>query len=283
MSTDLDGKASTGVHPGKPARGAVPVTPAGGSIPASRIPDTVKRVLTGAFAARDVAEPLASFDVGASCDEVRAFMEARDFDVVGLRSNGQVAGYVDRASLGGGTCGQYLRAFEDAAVLNDTAPLLTVMQGLVRGPRLFLRVLGKVGGVVVRDDLQKPAVRMWLFGVVTLIEMRFTELIERHCPGEAWKAFLSEARLEKARALLAERSRRNQALQLIDCLQFSDKGQIVARNEGIRNLTVFPSRRRAEEAVKRLEQLRNNLAHAQDILTGDWATIVQLCEFVTQQ
>jgi hypothetical protein len=31
------------------------------------------------------------------------------------------------------------------------------------------------------------------------------------------------------------------------------------------------------------EELRNNLAHAQGILTSDWDTIIQLCEFITRQ
>ena len=70
---------------------------------------------------------------------------------------------------------------------------------------------------------------------------------------------------------------------MLDCLQFSDKGQIVARNEEIRAKTIFALCSQAEEATKRLEQLRNNLAHAQDILATDWDTIVQLCEFVEQR
>jgi hypothetical protein len=44
--------------------------------------------------------------------------------------------------------------------------------------------------------------------------------------------------------------------------------------------TVFRSRRQAEQAVKELEQLRTNLAHAQDFVAADWATIVQLCDFI---
>ena len=124
---------------------------------------------------------------------------------------------------------------------------------------------------------------MWLFGIVTLVEMRFSELIERHCPADGWKKYLSEARLQKAESLLAERGRRNQTVQLFDRLQLSDKGQIIARNEEVRRRTVFASRSQAEEVVKRLEQLRNNLAHAQDILTSDWNTIIQLCEFITDQ
>ena len=38
--------------------------------------------------------------------------------------------------------------------------------------------------------------------------------------------------LQKADGLLQERSRRNQDLTFFDCLQLSDKPQIVARNEG---------------------------------------------------
>jgi hypothetical protein len=124
---------------------------------------------------------------------------------------------------------------------------------------------------------------MWLFGIVTLIEMRCAELIERYFPDETWKEYVSEARLQKAELLLAERRRRNQAVRLLDCLQFSDKGQIVARTEKLRKMTVFESRRQAEDAIKKLEQLRNHLAHAQDFVACDWDTIGQLCAFITDR
>ncbi len=207
-------------------------------------------------------------------------MQARDFDLVGIRSEGQVVGYVERDSLGEGACGLFRKSFEDTTVLDETAPLLQVLMKLDQAPCGFVTILGRIGGIITRADLQKPPVRMWLFGLVTLIEMRFTELIERHCPAEVWHGYLSEARREKAKVLLAERSRRNQALQLLDCLQFSDKGQIIARHEDIRKLTIFSSRRQMEEAVKSLERLRNDLAHSQDILNSDWGTISQLCQFI---
>lgn len=248
-----------------------------------RVSEAVKRVFTETFMARDIAEPLASFDAGTGAGEVRDFMNVHDFDVAGIREGGSVVGYVERGALGTGACGQYQRPLARAPVLSDAAGLLTVLMELNRGPFLFVTVLGKVGGIITAADLQKAPIRMWLFGIVTLIEMRFAELIERHCPGESWKQYVSEGRLQKAQALLTERSRRNQALQLVDCLQFSDKGQILARNEELRKNTVFGSRRQAEEAVKNLEQLRNNLAHAQDIVTSDWATIIQLCEFISKQ
>ncbi len=249
---------------------------------ATTIPDAVKRVFSEMFAARDIAEPLASFDASASCNEVRAFMRANEVDVIGIRSEGQTVGYAERESLIGGVCGDYRRNFAEALVLDESAPLLNVLLKMNAARFGFVMILGHVGGIITQADLQKPPVRMWLFGLVTLIELRFTELIERHLPADEWKQYLSPARLQKAQALLDERLRRNQALRLFDCLQFSDKGQIVARDETIRNLTVFASRRNAEDAVKKIERLRNNLVHAQDILTSDWGTIVELCEFVTR-
>jgi hypothetical protein len=248
----------------------------------ARISESVQRVFAENFTARDVGEPLASFDAETSSGLVREYMTSRSFEIVGIRKDGNLAGYVEVRSLENGPCGQFLRSFDDAILLDDTAPLLQVIFKLQESSHVFIRILGQVGGVITRADLEKPPVRMWLFGIVTLIEMRFSELIERHCPGEAWRQYLSEARLQKAQALLEERSRRQQNLQVFDCLQFSDKGQIVARNEDIRKRTIFTSRNQAEATVKRLEKLRNNLAHAQDIVTNDWDTIVQLCEFFQQ-
>jgi hypothetical protein len=203
-------------------------------------------------------------------------MDKRNLDVIGVRKEGVVVGYVERADLRGATCGERIRSID--AMISETASLADVVLGLVDSPRLFIRVLGAVGGIVTMSDLQKPPVRMWLFGMITLLEMRTSRLIELKCQGDSWKQYLSESRLQKAEALLEERKRRNQNLELIDCLQISDKGQIIARNEGIRRLTRMQSRRQTEQVIKMLESLRNNLAHSQDIISCDWETIVELCK-----
>jgi len=242
--------------------------------------DNLRRVFREGFSAQDIAEPLLSFDASTSAAEVLRTVERRDFDVVGVRQEGCVVGYAERGDLGPATLGDRLRPFDGSLLISDSTPLAEVVLGLATSPRLFVRVLGAVGGIVTMSDLQKPPLRMWLFGMVTLIEMRISRLIEQMCPGDSWKRHVSEGRLQKAEALLEERRRRNQSLELIDCLQISDKGQIIARSEQIRNLTRFTSRRQVEEAIKALESLRNNLAHSQDILSCDWETIVWLCQDV---
>jgi hypothetical protein len=149
---------------------------------------------------------------------------------------------------------------------------------LSESSRLFVQVMGTIGGIITLGDLEKPPVRMWLFGMITLMEMRIHRLIEVKCPADSWKQYLSEGRLQKAEALLEERRRRNQNLEMLDCLQISDKGQIVARNEKIRGMTRLQSRSQTEQAFKMLESLRNNLAHSQEIVSCDWETIVKMSE-----
>jgi hypothetical protein len=240
------------------------------------IPVGVRRLFVEGFQVADIAEPLASFDAETPGDAVAKVMDADGQSVAGVRRRGLVAGFVERERLGTGPCGAAMTDFRSATRLEGSAPLSAAILVLARQPRVFVTALGGVAGVVTRDDVEKPAARMWLFGMVTMIELRFTGLIAECCPDESWRQYLSEGRLKKAEDLMAERARRDRPVGLLDCLQLSDKGTIVARNETIRGQTIFASRRQAEDGIRMLEGLRNNLAHAQDIVSSDWEAIVQL-------
>jgi hypothetical protein len=236
--------------------------------------DSMRRIFTEGFHARDIAEPLLSVDATMPAGEARQWMQQRGLRLVGVRRDGQVVGFVEIDDLREATCGETLRSFD--APIADTTPLPEVVLRLTETPQLFVRVLGAVGGMITRHDLEKPPVRMWLFGMITLLEMRTTRLIEIHLPNENWREALSASRIEKAEQLREERKRRGQHVGLIDCLQITDKGQIIAKNADLRNLTRFESRRQVEQAMKMLESLRNNLAHSQDIISCDWEIIVGL-------
>ncbi|MEK6236212.1 MAG: hypothetical protein N2C14_16015 [Planctomycetales bacterium] len=240
--------------------------------------DSMRRVFSEGFSASDLAESLTSFDAETDADVARDCMRRREFDAAGVRREGAIAGYVMQEDLRDGTCGDHARTFDDSARIEASSPFSEVVLGLTDSPRLFVSILGAVGGIITRADLQKPPMRMWLFGMVTIIETRFAWMIERFRPDETWKQFVSESRLQKAEMLLEERKRRNQNLRLVDCLQFSDKGQIIAKDATLRVLTQFKSRRKTEEIVKELESLRNHLAHSQDVIACDWEVIVKLTE-----
>jgi len=238
----------------------------------------VHRVFLRSFTVRDIAEPLPSFDATTPADAAKAAIAARGYRVAGLRQEGSVKGYIVLEDLAEGACGDYARTFDAVTVLGDNAPIIEAIRALQDQPVAFVKILGEVGGLVTRTDLQDPPVRMWLFGLLTAIEMRFQTLIQGRFADESWMQYVSPARVEKARLLLEERQRRNQTPTLIDCLQFSDKMQIIARDERLRDQVGFVSRRRADTVGEVLEALRNNLAHSQDIIASDWDTIFAMAD-----
>ena len=234
----------------------------------------LREVFDRSVSARYIAEPLASFDAQRHSPDVLTFMNGKDFDVVGVRQNGAVIGYVHRSDLLEGTLKEYTKPFDEKLLVEDWSPMLAVLELLVGSPQVFIVIMGEVSGIITKGDLQKAPVRMWLFGVLSLLEMQFLRLIRASFPMDTWKELISQNRLAKAEEMLQQRKRRNEAIDLADCLQFCDKRTIVLGSDTLRRALGFSSKDEGEELLKAFEHLRNELAHAQDIVTGRWPQLV---------
>jgi hypothetical protein len=248
--------------------------------PASSPQRRMRRLLNEGIPAAYIAEPLPSFDEEKDAASAREFMEKSGQEILGVRSAGNIAGYVLREDLAGGACGDHMRRFEDDQLLYADSPLARVINVLDRFETCFISILGQVGALVTREDMQKPPVRMWLFGMITILEMHFLRTIEERFPDDSWTEEVSEGRLEKARSLRKERTQKGQHPSLLDCLQLSDKAHILLRDAESRSDFGFESRKAGRREIKNLESLRNNLAHAQDIVTHDWAAITLIARRV---
>ena len=235
-----------------------------------------RRMFMELFTARDIAESLYSFDLDSDCDTVRKVMQRKQQDVASIRISGTVQGYVRFVDLDGDDCSGSMRHFTTDQVITGDSTLSDVVHVLTRHDYCFISLLGEVVGVICRDDINKPMVRMWLFGLVTMIEMRVAQMIQSNFPDDSWQSAVSEDRLEKAKSMQQERLRRNQHCSLIDCLQLSDKARVAIEQPQMLEAMGFDSRRTAKRVIKSLESLRNNLSHAQDIVMHDWAQIARL-------
>ncbi len=239
----------------------------------------VQRLFSEAFTAKDIAEPLPSFDGDRPATGVRALMEEAGIRVAGVRDRGEVIGYMRREDLTGETCLDHSRGFSPDQQVYGDANLSEVILVLSRHDHCFVSLLNAVSGVITRTDMEKPIVRMWLFGIITMLEIRFTELIRKHWPDESWVDKCSPARLAKARALLEERQRRGaQHIELVDCLQLSDKSYLLAQDQRFLRDFGFSSKSQADQAIRAMESLRNNLAHGQSITVQDWPQIVRMSQ-----
>ena len=217
-----------------------------------------------------------SFDIDSPCDRVANELRNQSHEVASVRIDGSVQGYVRRSDMDKGNCADYFKDFAKDQVLNGAATFSDVIHVLTRHDYCFVTVLGNVGGVISRDDINKPMMRMWLFGIVTMLEMGLVELIHERFPSGDWIEHLSQGRLHKAHEIQAERQRRNVSCELIDCLQLSDKAQILVDDPVAMERIGMKSKKVAKRTIKDLESLRNHLAHAQDIVQHDWPQIARL-------
>jgi hypothetical protein len=247
-----------------------------GAVVDSRHGTPLRELFRHGVTAQDVAEGLVSYDFDQPAAAVRTLMEASDFDLAGVRVTGVVTGVVRREDLVEGTCFDHLLDLDRGLVVDARTPIAEVIVRLGSSSFVLVRAFGSVAGIVTRADLQKAPVRMWLFGLVTLVEDVLGRALRRRHPGESWRDLLSEGRLQRAEALQAERQRRNESLELSECLSFGDKWWILSKDEEVWRAAGFRSRAVARERMKELAALRDRLAHAQDVTTSSLATVVRL-------
>lgn len=168
------------------------------------------------------------------------------------------------------------------APLAETASLFEVIRTLASCETVLVAGATGVVGQIRRKDVQRLPGRTWLFGLVAFIELNFTQRIDTRWTEAEWSALLSPGRLAKAQAVQAERARRNDDCRLLDCLQISDKAGLLIGDDAEFAKFRFESRKSAKHAVKRLELLRNHLAHSQEIVDLFWVEVVDLSARVEQ-
>jgi hypothetical protein len=240
----------------------------------------LSRTFSRSLSAVDLAEPLLSLDEVRPAAVAAELMREKGVGVLGVRHAGCVAGWVQLEGVGAGALGECAREFRDDEVLDESASLAVVLDALAKAEQVFIEWLGEVAGVITRRDLQKPPLRMWLFGAITVLDSNLTWAIEELHPGDAWRSCITPGRVEKAVALRAERERRGSPCRLVDCLQLKDKADILVNDGATLALLGLSSRREADRLTRDIEKLRNHLAHAQELEPPHFATAARLASFI---
>jgi hypothetical protein len=246
------------------------------------IPIASLRVFEQAIRAQFIAEPLISFDAALEPAELLQAMNLAEIQVAGLHKASAMWGFVEAENLRKGGDAARGREFAESQIVTGRSSLPEVIDVLTRHDRCFVSVQGSITGVISRSDLHKPAVRMWLFGIITFAELEATERIRRKWPDESWTALLAGERLARARQLRSERARRKDDCELLDCLQLSDKLNVLLSDASQWEALGISSASGAQRASRQFEVLRNKLAHAQSFVEKDWAQVARLARRIHQ-
>ena len=235
-----------------------------------------RQVFDQGLSVRYIAEPLFSFDSQMDAEEVHKIMKQNEFDVAGIREGGSISGMVNRKNLGRGMLVKFKEEINNNSYVQDWEHMLNVLESLKNHQQLFVIAMGEVFGIVMLGDLQKAPVRMWFFGVVSLLEMQLLRVIRITFPNEEWKFFLTDERLAMAQIILSQRKEQNIQIDLADCLQLADKVVIVLEKEQVMNTLGIETKRQGNKFLGKIERLRNDLAHSQDFVTSSWPELVYL-------
>jgi hypothetical protein len=242
----------------------------------------LRDLIEAGITAHAILEPLQSCWTEAPAQEMARLLETRDFDLAGVQAekDAPVIGFVERQSLKDGVVSDYMEPLSAEHLISDATPLLGTLSVLKARQHAFVLVGPEVKGIVTRADLNKPPLRIYLFGLVSLLEMHLAFWVRAEYPGDSWQGHLADGRLKAANKIQESRCSQNPECELRECLQLCDKRDLVLkRTQLCESLGLAPN---AETQLKNAEKLRNLLAHGQENLVEgtSWEALIDLTEWI---
>lgn len=163
-----------------------------------------------------------------------------------------------------GTVHQYMQPLAEQHLIGADASILTFIRDADQHPFRFVVSGHQISGLVTLSDLQRLPVRAALFAMVTHIEMTMADVIRRRfSQPDGWMNLLSKGRAEKVQKKVADAELADTLVDQLLYTEFCDKVTIIAKSwpssaEG------SPENKRFQRDMKNLQDLRDNLAHAND-------------------
>lgn len=195
-------------------------------------------------------------------------MESSNYHVYGVSNEeGVICGYIEKSELKEGQCKEYFKNFESSELIADSTPLIEILRLLKVKPQLFVLCGSKIRGIITLADLQKVTVRILLFGLISLLEMRMTEIINDYYPNNTWKHHIKDERLDLACEIFDDKEKCRENIELIDCLQLSDKSKILINTPELLKKLQY-SRNHLKSILGNTVNLRNKLVHSRNL--GDY-------------
>lgn len=232
--------------------------------------DTVRRVFIESVTVKSIYEKIACCNKSESEKAVIKKFGDLNFDVIGVLSeSGTVDEYIDfKAVCSGSPLKEATFVINIKNVVSDSTPIANLVALLKNKPYLFVNHGDQIEGIVTRADINKPVVRLYLFGLVTLLETSLNTIVQNYFPSDIWLDHLSSERTNPILQLYKTKVQHSEDLSIIECAQFCDKKQILLNSPNFLSKYDF-SKTRFKRFMERAEKLRNSLAHSNSTITSE--------------
>ena len=172
--------------------------------------DEIRALFEKNITVRSICEPLKACFAHANANEMARLLHERGFDLAGVKDNDTEAikRFVRASALKkGGTVGDHGEDIRLEDLISDATPLAQIFSVLGKRPYSFVLAGGTVSGIVTRADLNKPPARIYLFALVSLLEMHLLFWIRQEF-GNTWLEHLKQNRIDDAKKLFEKRRRK---------------------------------------------------------------------------
>jgi hypothetical protein len=163
---------------------------------------------------------------------------------------------------------------EDNMIGADAGILAFLKSADHNGCRLVMSG-AEISGLVTHSDLQQLPVRASLFALITHLEMTMAEAIRREFDGsDRWKSRLPTDRLDKVESKLKAAIAADNVVDDLLFTEFCDKITVIRKSKRFSE-----GKGKFEREMNMAQELRNNLAHANDYAATRDA-VTRLCDTV---
>lgn len=232
------------------------------------------------FTAENIAEPLASVTLD-NDKEAKRYFYIDNYDVIGFRKDDEVVGYIKKNKvIDLQDLKKHVVRFNVSDLITNNTSLIECLRLLKERCCLFVIVKSQVESIITMSDIQKPAVKMLFFGIVTFFESSLADLINETYPQNSWKELISPRKVEAATEMFERLIVSKHETNLINCTQFYDKTDIICENQDLLRDYIHLGRSEAKHFFSTVKDLRNDLAHAQSLTV--WFTEKDVIEMMDE-
>lgn len=201
-----------------------------------------------------------------SAAEGLSWMREMRFDVAPLDEEPPHR-YVSSADLeaGVGTVGDLAKPVDARFLVSDELGLADAITRLGGQPYYFVLGQSRLGGIVTRADLQRPAVTVVTLGLILVTEAGLNRIIERRLPG--WREELNADELAKMEDVFEARRSENAEIGRLDCLMLPQRMKLLRKCPGVVEELGFQNKGVFHKWKERLGNMRDVLAHGGGLLS----------------
>jgi hypothetical protein len=188
--------------------------------------------------------------------------------------------YVCKRDLVGvvGEVSEHARQIEPQDLVSVHLGLASAIARLERQEVLFVFGREEPWSIVTRADLSRPAASMIVLALILAAETGLHELIQREDP-DCWRV-LCDDQIAQVEKRFQELVIHNAELTPADCLTLVQRLDVVRKTDSLRQGLDFSSKAAVDRWKNELKQLRNDLAHAGNLVSASSGDPVRAAQLV---